>query len=413
MYPLTFRIRHLSLLLVLAAQLHCEELAGHIDEALSKDESTCPNASDSISLLQVNADKKPIQAEKVGVEQLADVEIGVLSKSIMVLDRSDATTYDSEVWQSVSPEDEPVHMHHLKWVFGAYHKTGCGLTLKLIKSLGGKCSLNRVRTALKGQNGPRKAFDNEAFSNFYFSPQLDIVFKVPEFRFVHMIRMPAELLVSAYHWHWMSEENEYWLATPMRSRWCLTPEHETADGVCADPSIFGVLPRILNDPTEFHERVQPEHRSILRTFNESVNRGETLNHFFRTASKSDGMVVEAYRALYTLSLMAENYERTRQDDRVVQVRMESIKDEFHRTMSCMFSFLQQSHNFDMDWAMKNTEHLNVAKYGDKAAGKAKHINDMSSEDLELLLHAAEDIAFVPRVKEQLLQPSSHDCLRPS
>lgn len=125
------------------------------------------------------------------------------------------------------------------------------------------------------------------------------------------------------------------------------------------------------------------------------------------------MLIEAYRELATLDLMIDNYEKTRQDTRTVQVRMEKVKADFPGMMKCALSFLQKSFHFDMEWAMQTLEPLNVKKYGQQAAASANfatnHVNTWSKSLTGRLLKRLDALPFVAQKAEQLRRPAVNDC----
>merc|ERR1719386_250487 len=186
----------------------------------------------------------------------------------------------------------------------------------------------------------------------------------------------------------------------MNHYWC-TKGKQVCEANRMGYLILGMLPQLMNDPSAFQQHVQPEHHQILYRFNHSVNNGDTLYEYYRSVPKKDGVITEAYRELATLNLMVDNYERTRNDDRAAQVRMESVKNDFSGTMMCLLSFLQKSHNFDMDWAMRRIDRLNVEKYGQDAAPTAKHVSDWTESDIEPLFEALKTVPFLAQRKEQL------------
>lgn len=416
---------------------------------LPSDVSSCSNASDGISLLQLGVhslhassddDSKALpptaqlfaedvqenEEDRLAVKQLEDVDLGVLGNSLMVIDR-EATATGLGNWQSfvsMDRKDDPEwrvdipkkyqlgNLRPLTWVFGSYHKTGCELSLGMCQALAGK---RPIETAIRIQNMTNDnrpetdAFNHGAWGNWYFEPNVSIIMKLPDFRFVHMIRGPADLIVSSFHWHLQDSHDEYWLQDSMNKFFCMTREN------CVHHySIFGMIPQLLYNPSTFNKLVQAEHRDLLRHFNDSVNNGDTLTSFYKSNPWESGIVIEAYREMWTLNFMADNYKRTRQDDRAVQVHMEHTKSDFPGTMKCVFSFLQRSHDFHVDWAMNQIDKLDITKYGGQAAtsvdgSKANHVNSMSSDQVEYLRKQLDGIKFVTDKTAEMQKPAVNDC----
>jgi len=291
-------------------------------------------------------------------------------------------------------------------VFGTYHKTGCEMILGMCYQMSGVTPV-RTSEAVKNFSGdPVRAFNHSAFGNWYFEPNSSIILQLPHYRFVHMIRKTEDMIVSSYHWHYQSPEDEYWLRWPMRGFFCMEPE------TCQwHYSMFGLLPQILYKPDVFDRLVQPEHRGIIHDFNNSVQRKETLYNFYRSIPKKDGVILEAYREMWTIGFMADNYRRTRNDPYSVQVHMEHIQENFTEAMGCMFSFLQKSHDFDVKWALKKVDRLNVQKYGASAAtgGVTKHVNSMSEDEIKALFVTLESVNYLKERNKQLSQPALNDC----
>ena len=113
-----------------------------------------------------------------------------------------------------------------------------------------------------------------------------------------------------------------------------------------------------------------------------------------------------------MNLMTRNYLNTRKDDRTVQIRMERVTDAFPSTMRCMLSFLQKSHDFDVEWAMRKLDKLDVSKYGGAASaapGGSKHISDMSENEKKMLHGILDRVHFVQDRAQKLSLPANNDC----
>lgn len=306
----------------------------------------------------------------------------------------------------------------LTWVFGAYHKTGVELSLGICETLSGGnlttiLGKRVVKLTSQGEGEPlgykierqlSDSFNNRAFGNWFFEPRVGIIKQIPNYRFVHMIRNPSQMVVSAYHWH-LAPQHEPWLKFPMKKHFCYEEE------MCLKPfSRYGFLPAILYNPAKFNELVLPEHNDILIRYNASVQANRTLPGFYRRASRHDGIIIEAYREMWTLNLMVDNYLQSRQDERSVHVRMEHILNDFNSTMGCMFSFLQNSYPFNDKWAMMKVAKFDVSMYGSSASvNNPDHISSMPQNQTEELLRILDTVPWVPKARQQLWLPAINDC----
>lgn len=331
---------------VLGAQPACKDAA----QASVWGPMTSIDSSDAISLLQVNsvkaassndidhdqtADKD--QAAKQdhlhdlqSAAMLMDVNFGVLrEKSLLMLNKSYSPALlrfgnDASNWVDI-PADSADHFDMvvapLTWIFGSYHKTGCQLILGMCWVLGGNAANNIEDELHQGQGGP--LFNNEAWSNWFFEPNLDIITKVHNYRFVHMIRYPAAAIVSAYRYHChISEDTEHFLDEPMNDpeEWCMYR------GDCKLTfTRYGILPKLKADENMFHSIVEQDHQDIMKGFFKAVDAGKTLPEYYASVPPTQGIVVEIYRSFSTLNMMSDNYGRTRNDDKTVQVRMGTSK----------------------------------------------------------------------------------------
>jgi len=441
MSPLLIRKMAYPLLLVLAVGISCLHAQGFsalFDENLVTDAASCINTSDAMSLLQVgvhslsasnNDESKTMpstaelfikdsgenEEDKLAIKQFEDVALGILGSALMIVDKSDTETGVNHLkdWTTfISEDQDPLHFkYNLTWVFGSYHKTGCELSQGICEELSGKKIskglAQRVTEKERDGKDPTKPFNQG--ENWYFEPELSVITQLPNYRFVHMIRDPSDMIVSAYHWHWLDENNEPWLVCPMRSQLCYR-EWGPIKNCEVHYSIMGLLPEIMYNPSTFNSLVQPEHHDVLIRFNASVQNGDSLHHFYRSVANRDGVIIEAYRVMWTLNLMTRNYLNTRKDDRTVQIRMERVTDAFPSTMRCMLSFLQKSHHFDVEWAMRKLDKLDVSKYGGAAsADRSKHISDMSENEKKMLHGVLDRVHFVQDRAQKLSLPANNDC----
>lgn len=446
MHPLGLRA-YFSVLFALpaaAAGLHDLELDTCLltaAENLQSDRTSCANTVDGFSLLQVNAERKAAhpadvsagtaalheefaasQMDEAMAKQLEDVSFGILGSNFMMFNKSASRYQPREVddaenavskpgaeWFSWPAEDGSrgnMDLGRVTWVFGSYHKSGCELSRGFCFRLSGGPVHNVHQASHEIEGDPTSMFDHMAFSDRFYEPDVGIIFKIPNYRFVHMIRMPASLIISAYHWHCINDHRtEDWLFDPMEQFWCHDPTQ------CPGHfSRYGLLPTILDQDGALRRNVEVEHHELFHQLNRSVHDHMTLNQFYASVSQAQGVVVEAYRSLWSVNLMTDNYERTRQDSHSVQVRMESIKANFPSAMRCMFNFLQTSKDFNVEWAMEKVDSLNVQKYGTQGSStEGWHISShTASEDAELH-EVLKSVKFVADRHQKLSRTALNDC----
>lgn len=347
---------------------------------------------------------------------LMDVNFGVLGDaSMLLLNKSRATSLigirsrrnlnDAGNWVDVNVDDNVIDVAPLSWVFGSYHKTGCQLALGICWVLGGNAANNIEESINHGHDGP-DLFNNKAWSNWFFEPDLDIITSLNQYRFVHMIRMPATLVVSAYRYHCQTQvDTEDWLRYPMNDpyQWCMYR------GDCKQTfTRYGILPKLKADINLFRSVVQQDHQELMQRFFQAVDAGQTLPEYYSSVPPTEGVVVEVYRSFTTLNMMADNYERTRNDNKTVQLRMENIKADFQGSMRCMFNFLYKSHKMDLLWLTKRVDPLNVEKYGSAADFHRQpwHINH---DDNTELFQVLSQVAFIQEKTKVLSLPAVNDC----
>lgn len=423
---------------LLANSVCTEPVCTDVAQQRISNSMTSDDSFDGVSLLQKNSMKVTIDNDinqitdgEVTAKQdtlhdlqsarmLMDVNFGVLgntsvfmlnksrSPSLMGLAASKSRNGESD-WVDMKSVDEPMTLNvaPLTWVFGSYHKTGCQLTLGICWVLGGNAA-NNIEKSLYGDDGDHTGplFNNLAWSNWFFEPNLDVITKAGQYRFVHMIRMPAAAIVSAYRYHCHIQlDTEDWLKQPMHwpDEWCMFR------GDCPETfTRYGILPKLKADPQLFQSVVQKEHQSLMQRFFEAVHDNKTLPEYYSSVPPTEGVIVEIYRSFTTLNMMSDNYERTRNDDNTVQVRMENIKDNFHGAMRCMFNFLARSHNLDVEWLTKRVDPLDVEKHGGDASIAAQpwHVNHDDNSQLFTALHRAQ---FVQEKIEILSRPAKNEC----
>jgi len=274
------------------------------------------------------------------------------------------------------------------WVYGTYHKTGC----ELVRGMGEK---------LLGEMPEYKFFSKQSdfsylpFENWYYQPDMTVLHSLPDYRFVHMIRDPADLIVSAYRFHILALEE--FLQNPMNS------ERFWID------QFYGYLPELMKSEYALRHNVPEEHQTLLRRFFDAVDAGKSLPEFYQLESEQDGVLIEAYRSWWQIDMMADNYEATSKDKRALQVRMEYIKDDFEVHMQCIFDFLGDDHSFDMNTAMELVDPLNIKKYGAAASAEhdASHIG-MKVDNSELF-EVLKKVPFVDEANQRLSKEALRAC----
>merc|ERR1719469_1784040 len=102
------------------------------------------------------------------------------------------------------------------FIFGAYHKTGCELAVSIMANLRhdhNTDDINLVGDAIDQEHN--KIFLAGKWDNFYYEPRLGILNLLPDFRLVHMVRDPVEIIVSAYRFHAQCPPGEPFLLLPL------------------------------------------------------------------------------------------------------------------------------------------------------------------------------------------------------
>lgn len=412
--------------------------------AVELTEENCADPFADLSLLQVKAEKSmdashagssamPIflstgladdaAADAAATWQMENVTLAILGQKLMVLDNmgmpaipstpaiETQLVVDGHSWKpyelfSNNPDWHASHkMGHWNpdvaphtWVFGTYHKTGCIFVLQMCHCISGK-DANHVRHE-------SEPFSTKPFSNWFFNPDVDRIRLLPDYRFVHLIRNPSDLVVSAYRFHTANDTGEEWLRVPMKD-----PNQQgewNPDG----EDHFGRLPDLMRDQAEFDRLVPEEHRGLMHRFFESVKAGSSLREFYGTIPAKQGVVLEAYRSLYELQHMTDNYKKTRQDKQSLQMHMEGLKDDYVTTVRCMFSFLHESDpRLDVEWAVNRVDRLNVEKYGSAATmvqhNGHPHMNRNSDDDN--LFKVLESVPFLAELDKELSLPAANSC----
>lgn len=314
------------------------------------------------------------------------------------------------------------------WIFGTYHKTGCVFVLKLCVVLGGT-GANHVRQQMKDGNFEHR-FSALPFSNWFFNPVLRAIHRVPNYRLVHLIREPTDVVVSAYRFHSSADSNEDWLKCSIKTG--IDPE-AAQDGnhrgnhlgqeyrgyhyedwwTLHDADKWGILPRLMRNQADFHDLVSSKHYDTMMNFNRSVKNDDSLFTFYNKVSETDGVIVEAYRSAFQLNMMSTNYDRTRWDHQTVQVHMSGLKHNFVNTVHCMFEFLHGSQpGLNVEWAVNHVDKLNVQKYGEHVDGTRNvvgHVGESSNQDNDALLQALNEVQFLMEEKQTMSRTAVNEC----
>lgn len=223
------------------------------------------------------------------------------------------------------------------FIFGAYHKTGCELAVNVMARLRhdhNTDDINLVGDALEQEH--TKVFLPGKWDNFYYEPRLGILNLLPDFRLVHMVRDPVEIVVSAYRFHAQCPPGEPWLLEPMATMYDL--EHMKL-------------------------KLLQWNRNLLKKVKRAVNKNVSLCELYQQddISEQEGVVIESFRSQRELELIAGNYAKTARNPRVLQVPMESILADFSGTMDCIFSFLGEFRAVDKSDSLDKIKQLDISK----------------------------------------------------
>jgi len=280
----------------------------------------------------------------------------------------------------------------MHWVWGTYHKTGCELARALLERMGG------VMPHYHNFEKPVD-FSNLPFRNWYYQPDMQVLHSLSNYRFVHFVRDPADLIVSAYRFHMLAAEE--FLQKPMKTKWAWRDQ------------FYGYLPELKSSVEEgeyiFRHNVPEEHQPLLRRLFYLVNQGKSLPEYYNSSSETDGVLVEAYRSWWQIDMMVDNYKATRMDEHALQVRMESVKSNFQDNMKCVLEFLSDARAFDTDFAMKRIDLLDTSKYGTAAAAEGDATHIAKNIDNEELFEVLKAVPFVEESRQKLSLAAVHEC----
>merc|ERR1712194_305769 len=184
-------------------------------------------------------------------------------------------------------------------------------------------------------------FSHEPFANYYFDPSIQIIRALPNYRFVHMVRNPANIIVSAYRYHSRPHVSSFerWIALPIRDKtnWEFNFKSLHPESLLSMQSM---------------DAPHAQHRALLDRFSQAIASGMSLQAYYRDAPQEEGILVEAYRSWDEMKLMVDNYLQTREDPNTLHVHMEATVANFDASMRCVFNFLGESKQLDVEQALK-------------------------------------------------------------
>mmetsp|Transcript_57397 Transcript_57397/g.136429 ORF Transcript_57397/g.136429 Transcript_57397/m.136429 type:complete len:431 (+) Transcript_57397:103-1395(+) len=274
------------------------------------------------------------------------------------------------------------------WVFSAYHKTGTALSWKILHGMKQDSSpLNKVHATIC--DGGRRIFHNDEWSNAYDWPVIDVVRVLPNYRLVHFIRDPVNLIMSAFRYHQSGIEN-----------WSFTKNLLQA---ARKELAFDSLLALQQLRKDFH--LTSKQKLALSHFRKAARHGMSLVDFYRSAPEHQGVTVEAFRSWPMLVLLMHNYELTRQDPNSLQMRMESQQKDFEASMRCMFSFLGESRQINLQEALAIVAPLDVTKHPQLAR---KHLTH-GRYDNSKLQSVLENMAPIMAARRKMHEPALREC----
>mmetsp|Transcript_45105 Transcript_45105/g.107241 ORF Transcript_45105/g.107241 Transcript_45105/m.107241 type:complete len:463 (-) Transcript_45105:61-1449(-) len=287
--------------------------------------------------------------------------------------------------------DQPV------WVFSAYHKTGTVLSWKIVNHINKyhhpgddhNKLFNKVHHTIC--DGDKKIFTKFVWSNVYGWPAMDVVHALPNYRLVHFIRDPVNLIISAFRYH--QKGSEAWTFT----RKLVEAAKENKDMTVES---FRLLRHLQSQ-----YGITRKQKIALGHFRQAAARGMTLVDFYQTAPDEEGVVVEAFRSWPMLVLVMQNYETTRRDENSLQMRMESEMADFSKSMRCMFKFLSESRHIDIKEAMRVVQPLDVTRHPHRAQS---HVTS-GRYDNTRITKILENMRPILAARQILNKPAVHEC----
>lgn len=241
-------------------------------------------------------------------------------------------------------------------VFGSYHKSGTVLAQRLITVISAQKPQLVVHAIV---NRSDDIFFSDPIINFYQEPNLNVIFALPSYRLVHMIRDPVRLVASAYRYH--STSKEPWLTVPMS--FYLSEAGSNVPGLISHGTkAKRALQTVMDHAHEFGS-----HR-LSTTMTRFVQKNRSISDLYHELPEEDGALVEAYRSLESLQHMAENFQITASDSNVLQVRMERIEEDYDSTMRCILEFISHARHVDVDQLVAQLRKHDLARLPSTARG---------------------------------------------
>eukprot|EP00971_Amphidinium_carterae_P271827 5394055-Amphidinium_carterae.1 len=160
---------------------------------------------------------------------------------------------------------------------------------------------------------------------------------------------------------------------------------------------------------ELRDYVNHRHKGhALTHFRKRVKQGASLYDYYQHASEKEAIFIELFRSWHEIQLIMSNYITTREDRNTVQVRMESVQEDFHSSMKCLVNFLGGSvpslpypHK-----TMQRLEDLDVTKHPE--ATKSVHVTTGKYDNSELL-KLLETVKPLMEAREALKLPAQNEC----
>jgi len=274
------------------------------------------------------------------------------------------------------------------WVFSSYHKTGTVLIQKMLGAFNNHnySAVWHVDKALC--EGAAELFSNELWGNSYSHPAMPVIQKtLRKYRFVHFIRDPVNIIVSAYRYH-----------TEGGERWLYVKQIREADDTETGEKLE-VLEKLLSD----FSLTRAEKKALMH-FRQAAEGGLTTLDYYRAAPEEEGVVVQAFHSWPDIDLLLQNYESTRGNPHALQMRMESLQENFQKSMRCMFEFLIESRPFNVDEAMRTVAPLDVHT-GHHANN---HVTSGKYDNTEIT-KVLKGMAPVAAAQRALHRPAAREC----
>mmetsp|Transcript_18183 Transcript_18183/g.42294 ORF Transcript_18183/g.42294 Transcript_18183/m.42294 type:complete len:426 (+) Transcript_18183:97-1374(+) len=286
----------------------------------------------------------------------------------------------SEQYRATSTTKEPVT------IFSSYHKTGTVLIMKLIWGM--SAGKQRYREAGKALcDGSVPIFSTEPWSNAYSHPYMPIIHVLPKYRFIHFIRDPIHLVVSAYRYHQMGTE-----------QWLYFKRINQASSGQAATSLH-----LLQEMVQKHG-VSSAQKRALAHFRLAARRGLTIFDYYEAAPEEEGAIIQAYHSWPEILLITQNYEASRNDPNALQITTESTQTDFMKSMTCMLSFLSESQHINWEEAMRVIQPLDPASHPEGMSHVTKGKYDNTN-----IMAVLSGMDALQAARKSLSQPAVRSC----